>query len=731
MTPMRWCPATWTTGLSMIATGCSAPMRAHQQRNAEIPAGLASCRPGRCRRQLRRPMVSPCRGKSVLAGVGIRHFDAGIPHFGKAELSVKAEGGGDASRLLACCRQSPLHKQYGETLDNIIASGLAAVDFDLDLPLHAGGGAGNWAARSRWPARSCAEQRWELAFDGVRGRAEYGHGGFAADKLAVRHDGQPGKLSLRAGDYTCATRSRPSKRNSMRRWTPRICWIARRNSPGSSRTSRAFARGRSALRDAEVVGGATAPPTRLQLRSDLVGTALTLPAPLDKPAAMALPTTVDTACRWAAARSRSRFGERARLARAQPQRPDRRARRAGQPSRRANRRRPRVWSSTGRAATLDALDWIGACQRGSGDGGGRRLSLRRIDVTAARLRLLGADVSRHAPAGAPSAARHGGAGRRRRARRRGAVAAMPTTRPSPARFSGCTGAVAQAPECAPRRRRHAGSGRSHDVDPARIPPLSLDIDDLRFGDAQLGSAALRTRPLANGLQHRTVADARAEATHRRQRRLDRPRRTPRARSLRPAIDSEDFGALLGGLGYGGQLAGGHGTARFDAALAGQPGAISAWRRSMARSSCRARWPAAEVEPGAGRVLGLLSLAQLPRRLTLDFRDFFSKGFAFDQLEGDVRIGAGMARSDDLVIDGPAAEIHIRGSRRPARADVRPDHRSAAQGRQPADRGRRDRRRAGRRGGRRGRQRGAEEAAGAARRQDLSRHRPVERTRRSR
>jgi uncharacterized protein YhdP len=69
----------------------------------------------------------------------------------------------------------------------------------------------------------------------------------------------------------------------------------------------------------------------------------------------------------------------------------------------------------------------------------------------------------------------------------------------------------------------------------------------------------------------------------------------------------------------------------------------------------------EVEPGAGRVLGLLSLTQLPRRMMLDFRDFFSKGFAFNHIDGNVRFGAGVARSEDMVIDGPAAQIKIRGN----------------------------------------------------------------------
>ena len=69
----------------------------------------------------------------------------------------------------------------------------------------------------------------------------------------------------------------------------------------------------------------------------------------------------------------------------------------------------------------------------------------------------------------------------------------------------------------------------------------------------------------------------------------------------------------------------------------------------------------DVEPGAGRVLGLLSIAQLPRRLLLDFRDFFAKGFGFNRIHGSIAFADGKARSDDLEIDGPAARIRIRGA----------------------------------------------------------------------
>ena len=68
----------------------------------------------------------------------------------------------------------------------------------------------------------------------------------------------------------------------------------------------------------------------------------------------------------------------------------------------------------------------------------------------------------------------------------------------------------------------------------------------------------------------------------------------------------------------------------------------------------------EVKPGAGRVFGLLSVQALPRRLTLDFRDVFKKGFFFDELKGDFRIDRGIAYTDNLVFRSPAADIGILG-----------------------------------------------------------------------
>lgn len=68
----------------------------------------------------------------------------------------------------------------------------------------------------------------------------------------------------------------------------------------------------------------------------------------------------------------------------------------------------------------------------------------------------------------------------------------------------------------------------------------------------------------------------------------------------------------------------------------------------------------KVQPGVGRLLGLLSLQSLPRRLTLDFRDLFSNGFAFDSINGTAKISQGVMRSDDFAMSGPAADVTIKG-----------------------------------------------------------------------
>src|SRR5690606_30945262 len=68
----------------------------------------------------------------------------------------------------------------------------------------------------------------------------------------------------------------------------------------------------------------------------------------------------------------------------------------------------------------------------------------------------------------------------------------------------------------------------------------------------------------------------------------------------------------------------------------------------------------QVEPGAGRLFGLLSLSALPRRLLLDFSDVFSSGLSFDALAGDFVVQDGNAYTANLQLDGPVADVLLVG-----------------------------------------------------------------------
>lgn len=69
----------------------------------------------------------------------------------------------------------------------------------------------------------------------------------------------------------------------------------------------------------------------------------------------------------------------------------------------------------------------------------------------------------------------------------------------------------------------------------------------------------------------------------------------------------------------------------------------------------------KLEPGVGRLLGIFSLQTLIRRVTLDFRDVFGEGFAFDSIRGEFDFINGVMDTTDLKINAPSAKIFLKGS----------------------------------------------------------------------
>ena len=68
-----------------------------------------------------------------------------------------------------------------------------------------------------------------------------------------------------------------------------------------------------------------------------------------------------------------------------------------------------------------------------------------------------------------------------------------------------------------------------------------------------------------------------------------------------------------------------------------------------------------VEPGAGRFVGLLSLNALPKRLFLDFGDVVREGTRFKRIRGNFIIDGEEMRTENAFMDSVSARVNIRGS----------------------------------------------------------------------
>ncbi len=197
------------------------------------------------------------------------------------------------------------------------------------------------------------------------------------------------------------------------------------------------------------------------------------------------------------------------------------------------------------------------------------------------------------------------------------------------------------------------------LDPARIPPLDIEIEEVRFGTVRLGSISASVLNEGDGIELiglEGLGDGfifQAEGRSRLSASVDDSRLGLRVRS-------DDVGATLDFLGFKRSMEARDG--RFDAELSWRGGLRSDWLSAIggdASISIR-NGTLVGVEPGAGRMFGLLSLQALPRRLSLDFKDVFGEGTAFDRISGDFRFVDGDAYTENLVMRGPAANIGIVG-----------------------------------------------------------------------
>jgi uncharacterized protein YhdP len=188
--------------------------------------------------------------------------------------------------------------------------------------------------------------------------------------------------------------------------------------------------------------------------------------------------------------------------------------------------------------------------------------------------------------------------------------------------------------------------------------LDLQVEELRFGDRPMG----RLEVIAHGVPAGMAIDQLNLIHGDSVIRMNGIWKDTGLGETRMKVnaDIKDAGQMLGRFGYANALR--KGTAAIEGEVT--------WLRSPADFTfdtldgtlrLKARnGQFLKVEPGAGKLLGIASLQSLPRRITLDFRDVFSEGFAFDEISSTMQVADGTVYTNDFLMKGPSASVRMSG-----------------------------------------------------------------------
>ena len=193
-----------------------------------------------------------------------------------------------------------------------------------------------------------------------------------------------------------------------------------------------------------------------------------------------------------------------------------------------------------------------------------------------------------------------------------------------------------------------------------LPALDIVADEFSVGARRLGRLELQARNEAGLWRVDRLQAASAQGTLS-ARGAWRGSGDQQQTSFDFSFDSRDIGKTLEQFGYPGTVRGGAGSLAGKLAWNGSPAELdyATLGGEMALEVGKGQF--LKLDPGAaGKLLGLISLQGLPRRITLDFKDVFSDGFAFDSITSKLSVRQGVMHTERLQIDGPSARVVMRG-----------------------------------------------------------------------
>jgi uncharacterized protein (TIGR02099 family) len=580
-------------------------------------------------------------------GNRVTEAHAAIPDFGPLVLDLALKGEGSGANLLNFLRATPIGKRRQEQLKDIAIGGKGSVAFTLNLPikqiesLNLDGGIDLVGAKLDHNA-------YGLHFTDAGGHLRFNQKGFAADALDVQFREHKAKLSMAIGNYVADARHVFEASVSGR--FPATTVFA--DAPVLLPALAKFPGESEWIADVGVdqsVDGTTN-RSRLVLSSDLRGIAIEMPAPLAKSAAAAQPFRLGLDLPYAGQSFEATLGDLVGVNGRMPGPARPFAARIDFGTLTPAEPPPQGIVVGGRMSVLDAGAWIDLIEQDAGGTTGgivQGIDVRADDFVFAdrhfdNIRLvIGGDAS-------VTTVHLDGA----------ALAGnleIPKTnlvgRGVDARFERI-----HWPEAPPDA---AESSAFASVAPASLPPLRVKIDDFQLGKASFGSAEFISHPIANGMHIDTLQskspNINMSATG------DWTGSALDNRShLAITLEAQNLGHMMDALGFPGLIDGGTTRATIDAVWPGSPSTFALPKLDGTLAINVAEGRILDVEPGAGRIFGLFSLTEIPRRLSLDFSDFFRSGLSFNSIVGTFRLGAGNAYTSDLTIKSPAADITVTG-----------------------------------------------------------------------
>jgi uncharacterized protein YhdP len=304
-----------------------------------------------------------------------------------------------------------------------------------------------------------------------------------------------------------------------------------------------------------------------------------------------------------------------------------------------------VFPPPAKTASQDAPGDAAGSQGGSEDAR-RGFELRGLDLTLGRVRYLGRDFT-----GMHAALERSGvqwSGRLESPKIAGDVVWNPAGKGSlTARLKRLS--VAEA----------APTERAEGLSTTDLPALDVVADRFEFRGLALGKLDLKAVTAGDEwrIERLDIASEHAKFTS-----TGGWRRTGNGpiTTLAVKLQADSLNSLFAQFGYGDYLKRGEGSLEGTLAWPGYPYDFTLSTLAGRLKVDGHRGQFAKIEPGAGKLLGILSLQSLPRRAALDFRDVFSEGFAFERIHGDVKVARGVLVADDFEISGPSAFVSLAG-----------------------------------------------------------------------